>query len=76
MRVALSRLALTKDGSVRWDRLEGLLEESSQSLGFDVVLVVEKMAEFLLSDENVVVREKIVDDAVGLVDRVGVESYE
>ena len=31
---ALRRLALTSDGSVRWDRLESLLEEAKGSSGY------------------------------------------
>ena len=58
MREALRRLALTKDGELRWERLEGLLREAQGSSGYDVVRALEVLSDYLLSEEAEQVRVK------------------
>jgi len=38
---ALRRLALTADGAIRWDRLEGLLEKANDSQGYNATIAVD-----------------------------------
>lgn len=76
MQEALKRLALTKDGELRWDRLEGLLQNAQGSSGYDVVLALEGLSEYLLSDEADPLAMGLADEVVELVDRLGVESVE
>jgi aarF domain-containing kinase len=49
---ALRRLALTSDGHVRWDRLEGLLETAKGSNGYDVTVALDQLSNYLLSDNG------------------------
>lgn len=50
---ALRRLALTNDGrAVRWDRLEGLLDQAKQSAGYDVTAALDVLTDYLISDDH------------------------
>jgi hypothetical protein len=49
---ALRRLALTNDGrAVRWERLEGLLDQAKQSAGYDVTAALDVLTDYLISDD-------------------------
>jgi len=76
MREALKRLALTKDGELRWERLEGLLREAQGSSGYDVVQALEVLSEYLLSEEAEQLASNLADEVVETVDKLGVDSVE
>ena len=71
---ALRRLALNPDGSVRWSRLEGLLEEAKTSQGYDPSAALDMLTNYLLSKEA----DKLIDDLsqqiVDAADSLGAES--
>ncbi len=71
---ALRRLAFTADGKLRWDRLESLLDEASGNSGYDVVVALELLSDYLLSDEGESVMIGLADEVVELVDALGVDT--
>lgn len=50
LREALRRLAFTSDGaSVRWDRLESLLDEAKESNGYNVADAIDLLTDYLIA---------------------------
>ena len=68
---ALKRLALTGDGKVRWNRLEGLLDEAKQSSGYDVTAALNLLTDYLISEEGEPVLKDLSDGIVREADGLG-----
>lgn len=71
---ALRRLALTSDGSVRWDRLESLLEEAKGSSGYDVSEALDQLTNYLISDDGEQLLADLSTQIVEAADSFGTES--
>ena len=71
---ALRRLALTPDGHVRWDRLESLLEEAKDSVGYDVSAALDVLTNYLISDDGDKLLSELADQIVAAADTLGAES--
>lgn len=71
---ALKGLALTKDGHVRWDRLEGLLDEAKESSGYDVTLALDVLTDYLISEDGDNMLVELSEQIVNSADSLGAES--
>ena len=71
LREALRRLIFTTDGHIRWSRLESLLDEAKESSGFDVVLAVDKLVDYVISSEGEQLLNDIADQIVVEADSLG-----
>ena len=71
LREALRRLIFNTDGSIRWSRLESLLDEAKDSSGFDVVPVLDKLIDYALSSEGEELLNDIADQIVKEADSLG-----
>lgn len=72
---ALKRLALDpNDGSIRWDRLEGLLDEAQDSKGYDVTAAVDLLSDYLLSSSDLL--PQLTTQIVAAADSLGTDSLE
>jgi len=71
---ALKRLALTSDGKVRWNRLEGLLDEAKESSGYDVTAALNLLTDYLISEEGDPVLKDLADGIVHEADSLGTEG--
>jgi len=71
---ALRGLALTPEGNVRWDRLEGLLEEAKGSVGYDVTLALDLLTDYLVSDEGDKLLKEVSSQIVDAADTLGAET--
>jgi predicted unusual protein kinase regulating ubiquinone biosynthesis (AarF/ABC1/UbiB family) len=67
LRVSLREL-LFQDGSFRWNRLENLLRNASNSDDYDISKVLNQALEFLFSQRGDFIRDRIVDELVNGVD--------
>mmetsp|Transcript_5695 Transcript_5695/g.11042 ORF Transcript_5695/g.11042 Transcript_5695/m.11042 type:complete len:493 (+) Transcript_5695:30-1508(+) len=74
LREALRRLIFTTDGRIRWSRLESLLDEAKESTGFDVVLAVDKLVDYVISSEGEELLNDIADQIVAEADSLGHET--
>ena len=63
LKEALRRLIFTDDGRIRWNRLESLLDEAKESSGFDVVMAVDKLVDYVISSEG----EELLNDIADLI---------
>lgn len=73
---ALRRLALTSEGRIRWNRLEGLLDEAKGSSGYDVSLALDLLTDYLVSDEGEALLQDLSQQIVEAADSLGSESLE
>ena len=73
---ALRRLALTSEGKIRWNRLEGLLEEAKGSSGYDVSSAIDVLTDYLISDEGDTLLQDFSQQIVEAADNLGAESLE
>lgn len=73
---ALRGLALTRDGQVRWDRLEGLLEEAKTSQGYDVTLALDVLTDYVISEQGGSLLDELADQLVLATDNLGRETLE
>lgn len=71
LREALRRLIFTADGHIRWSRLESLLDEAKESSGFNIVQVVGKMVDYIISSEGEELLNEIADQLVEEADSLG-----
>jgi len=72
-REALKRLALEPDtGMIRWDRLEGLLEEAQGSQGYDVTAAANMLTDYLIANPTLL--PQLASQFVSEVDSLGTES--
>jgi len=75
----LQYMVLTKEKSVRWDRLEGLLGSASAAGNggvstWDMGRTGQLMGDYIMAPRNRDVRDNIIDDVTDLLDTVGIES--
>lgn len=59
---------LFKEGSFRWNRLENLLRNATNSDDYDISQVLNQALEFLFSQRGDFIRDRIVDELVNSVD--------
>ncbi|KAL7534614.1 hypothetical protein ACHAXR_005995 [Thalassiosira sp. AJA248-18] len=71
LREALRRLIFTTDGHIRWSRLESLLDEAKESSGFDVVMAVDKLVDYVISSEGEELLNDITEQIVVEADSLG-----
>jgi aarF domain-containing kinase len=73
---AFRRLAFTNDGRVRWDRLEGLLDEAKGSAGYDVASALDLLTNYLISDDGDKLLVDISEQVVNGADSLGSDSIQ
>lgn len=73
---ALRRLALTSDGRIRWNRLEGLLDEAKGSSGYDVTAALDLLTDYLITDEGAPLLKDLSHQVVEAADSLGAEGLE
>ena len=71
---AFRRLAFTSDGHIRWSRLEGLLEEASETEDYDVSLALDLLSDYLISDDGEQLLNDLADQLVEGADSLGSET--
>jgi aarF domain-containing kinase len=71
---ALRRLALNPDGTIRWERLESLLEEAKDSGDYDVSSAVDLLTDYLISDDGGKLLKELSGQIVESADNFGSES--
>ena len=74
LREALRRLIFTTDGHIRWSRLESLLDEAKESSGFNIVQVVGKLVDYIISSEGEQLLDEIADQFVEEADSLGQDA--
>lgn len=62
---------LFKDGTFRWNRLENLLRNASNSQDYDLNQVLNQTIDFLSSERGAFIRNNLVDEIVKGVDALG-----
>lgn len=70
LRASLQDL-LFKDGSLRWNRLENLLNNARSSQDYDLTAAIDQALNFLFSERGEVIRERLVDEVVRAIDALG-----
>ena len=71
---AFRRLALSKEGFIRWDRLESLLDEAKDSAGYDVTAALDLLSDYLVADENDKLLLDLANQLVDAADGLGAET--
>ena len=71
---AFRRLAFTKEGHIRWDRLESLLDEAKDSSGYDVSAALDLLTTYLLDENNDTLLDDLADQIVDAADSLGAET--
>ena len=66
---------LFKDGSFRWNRLENLLRNASNSSDYDFSTVLDQSLDFLFSERGAFIREYLVDEIVKNADAFGRQTW-
>jgi hypothetical protein len=72
---ALQKL-LFKDESLRWERLQELLEKASDTNDYDVTLAVDQMITYLISEKGQPIREILALQMVEVFDQMESEAIE
>lgn len=72
---ALRRLALDSNGSIRWARLEGLLDKAKGSSGYDVTAALDLLTNYLVTDDGDKLLRQLAVQIVDAADSLGTESY-
>lgn len=72
---AFRRLTLTKEGHVRWDRLETLLDEAKDSVGYDVSAAADLLTDFLLEENSDEILDDLAEQIVDAADSLGWETF-
>lgn len=75
LRTSLQEL-LFKDGSFRWNRLENLLKNASDSQDYDLSQVLDQTIEFLFSSRGDFIREQLVEEIIKAVDNQGRKNWD
>ncbi|RZM82670.1 AarF/ABC1/UbiB kinase family protein [Leptolyngbya iicbica LK] len=70
LRASLSDL-LFRDGDFRWNRLENLLRNASDSADYDMEKVLDQTLEFLFSERGDFIRDRIADEVAKELDYLG-----
>jgi len=71
---AFRRLALSKEGHIRWDRLESLLDEAKDSAGYDVSAAADLLTDYLLEDGSETLLDDLAVQIVDAADSLGSET--
>lgn len=66
---------LFKDGSFRWNRLENLLRNASNSLDYDFDKLVTQTVDFLYSPRGTFIREKLALEIANALDNFGRKTW-
>jgi len=66
---------LFKDGSFRWNRLENLLRNATNSPDYDFDKVISQATDFLFSERGSFIRERLVDEIVNAIDVFGRRTW-
>ncbi len=75
LRTSLQEL-LFKDGSFRWNRLENLLKNASDSQDYDLSQVLDQTVEFLFSPRGDFIREQLVEEIIKAMDSQGRKNWD
>lgn len=67
---------LFKDGSFRWNRLEGLLRNAKGSMEYDISGSLDQGLDFLLSDRGEFIRTRLVEEIVKTIDNFGQNAWQ
>lgn len=70
---ALTQL-IFKDGRLRWEYLESLLDTATGTGDYDVLMALQQLLRYTLSDEGDHVREMLVSEAVDYIDTLGFDT--
>mmetsp|Transcript_59154 Transcript_59154/g.95617 ORF Transcript_59154/g.95617 Transcript_59154/m.95617 type:complete len:794 (-) Transcript_59154:664-3045(-) len=75
----LQYMVLTKEKTIRWQRLEGLLGSAASTgaagvSSWDMSRTGQLMGDYIMSPHNRDVRDNIIDDLTDLLDTLGIES--
>ncbi len=70
LRASLKDL-LFKEGSFRWNRLENLLRNASQSPDYEMSQILDQASDFLFSERGEFIRHYLVDEIVKSIDMLG-----
>ncbi|MGB3495549.1 MAG: AarF/ABC1/UbiB kinase family protein [Elainellaceae cyanobacterium] len=75
LRASLQDL-LFKDGEFRWNRLENLLRNASNSPDYDPNQVLKQTVDFLFSDRGAFIRDYLINESVASIDAFGRQSMQ
>lgn len=75
LRASLKDL-LFKDGNFRWNRLENLLRNASQSSDYDLNKVLNQTLDFLFSERGEFIREQLTDEIIKAIDAYGRRTFD
>ncbi|MGK7889735.1 MAG: ABC1 kinase family protein [Leptolyngbyaceae cyanobacterium] len=75
LRASLQDL-LFKDGSFRWNRLENLLRNASNSQDYDLNLILGQTIDFIFSERGEFIRERLTGEIVHAADDFGRTSWQ
>ena len=67
---------LFKDGNFRWNRLENLLRNASDSDDYDLSQVLDQALDFLFSERGAFIREHLADEIVKGIDTLGRNTFQ
>jgi hypothetical protein len=71
---AFRRLAFTSSGSVRWGRLESLLDEAKDARGYDASAALDVLTDYLLTDSGDSLLQDLAQQIVEAADSLGTDS--
>lgn len=71
---AFRRLVLTNDGKVRWERLEGLLDEANGVADYDAAAALDILTDYMLSEDSGTLMDDLAVQLVDYVDNLSSES--
>lgn len=70
---ALQQLVI-KDGKLRWDRLEELMEEASYTSDYDITMAADQMIEYLSTNQSKPIRDLLAPQIVGTLTELEEEA--
>ncbi|MEM1172993.1 MAG: AarF/ABC1/UbiB kinase family protein [Cyanobacteria bacterium P01_H01_bin.35] len=74
LRTSLKDL-LFKDGDFRWNRLENLLRNASNSDDYDISKVLDQALDFLLSERGDFIRVRLVEELINSLDLASTNTF-
>lgn len=74
LRTSLKDL-LFKDGDFRWNRLENLLQNASNSDDYDISKVLDQALDFLLSERGDFIRIRLVEELINSLDLASINTF-